>query len=48
MGSVVADIETREGGYEGVREFILSGDADGVVVQGRDVGVNSQDGVGPW
>ena len=48
MGSVVADIETRECGYEVVRGFILSGDAGGVVVQGRDVGVNSEDGVEPW
>ena len=42
------DIEPGGGIYEGVSTFFYSGDAGGVVVRGRYMGTNYQDGAGPW
>ena len=39
--------EPEGGGSEDVRTFFQGGDTGGVVVWGRDVGANPQDGAGP-
>ena len=47
MGAFVAYFEPGGGGSEGIGEFFQGGDPGGVVVWGRDVGTDPQDGVGP-
>ena len=44
---VVADFEPGECGSEGVRAFFQGGDPGGVVVWGRELGTDPQDGAGP-
>ena len=47
MREIVADIELGGGGSEGVREFFQGGDPYVVVVRGRDVGTDPEDGAAP-
>ena len=47
MGADVADFDPGEGRSEDVRSLIQGGDPGGVVVWGRDVGTDPQDGAVP-
>ena len=47
MGEVVIDFEPGGGKSIGVGTFFQGSDPGGVVVQGREVGTNPQDGAGP-
>ena len=47
LGADVADFEPGGGGSEGVRSLLQGGSPGVVAVQGKNVGHEPQDGVGP-
>ena len=47
LGAVVANFDPGGGGSEGVRTFFQCSDIGSVVVSGRDIVTNPQDGASP-